>query len=208
MQRGAATEPFRDGVRAACLEGQRRLAPGDGFQIDDRVCAIEGLGQPGRGHLTGHHDVGVRLVGMHQRGAGRQSPVDPHRRRPRFDVQLHLLGQILGLSGCVADDHRHRLTHIAHPLPSQQRLGEPHVVGTVQHGLDVADTVGVEVLDRVRRATHGTDETARHRAAHEPHRGGPADVAHEHAHTAQQGRVFDPADGAADPAHGTGLCGY
>ena len=133
-------------------------------------------------------------------GASAAARID-HRRR-LLDLDLDLIGDVLGLLPGRRHHGRDRLADEAHDTGRQHRLADRHIVELVQHRPDRLHRRKVGGRDH-RRACGRIDPhdpPGRDRAAHEAHPAGRRQVAGEAALAGDQGRVLDPADRAADPA--------
>ena len=117
--------------RSACFQGQGALASGCQVEPDDLCGSCENLIHP-VGLDSRIHDHVVRNVVVDSRSPLARRPCCGGHMVTRLDVDVHLLGGILGFLRRARHHHRHGLADETNRVPRQDRLVDRSVVVPVQ----------------------------------------------------------------------------
>ena len=201
-QRDAAAGGVIGGVRRARLHRRRVLPVRARLDGDDLVRAVPDRVEAGGLHFAFEDDIAGRL-GVHLRRAGGERGERIDHRHGRLDHEIDLLGDVFGVGCARSHDGGDRLADKAHDAVGQDRLADRPVVELVQHRQDFLHALEIGGGDdhRAVRRIDPRDFSRRQRAAHEAHPMRRRQVGGEAALALDQRRVFQPADGAADPGH-------
>ena len=189
-------------MRRARFKRRGVLAVGADIDADELVCLRDGRVEIRGLEAAFDHDIG-RAVVMHARRAGLQRLLRVDNRRQFSNLDRHRFGDILGLSGRRRDDGGDRLAGEAHHVGRQDRLRDRLIIELVQHRPDRphAVEIGGAINARSVRRGDADDAAGGNGAADEAHPKGGVEIAGEAAAAGHQRRVFQPADGAANPFH-------
>ena len=195
-------------MRGARFKRRRVLAVGADLDADDLVRPRDGRVEIRGLETAFDHDIGRTIV-MHARRAGFQRLLRVDNRRQVRNLDRHRFGDVFGLRGRRRDDGGDRLAGEAHHVGRQDRLLDRLIIELVQHRPDRphAVEIGGAINARSVRRGDADDAAGGNGTADETHPLGGVEIAGEAAAAGHQRRVFQPADGAADPFHsGAGGC--
>ena len=199
-ERDAARCGIEGGMRAARLHRQRVLATRARVDGDDLGSGGARGVEARRLHAALDNDVRRRL-GMDTGSSFEQGGARIDDGIRLLDLDLDLIGDVLGRLRALRQHSGNRLSDVAHDAVGEDRLGDRHVVELVQHRPDRLDVpqIGRRHDGGAIRSRDAHDASGGHGAAHEAHVVHRRQIAGEASNASDQRRILEPPDRPPDP---------